>query len=779
MVFQNQILAGASSAEDYEIEQSCRFNDDDSPYLIRTFGTPTSSSQFGYSVWTKRSNLGYKYIISATDGSGNNDQIYFSAGNVLVIQEEGNNRLVSDQLFRDSGAWYHFLFAYDLGNGTNAYKLRVYLNGEEITSWSTDTRSSYGSTSPLMNAAVQHTIGDHDNGPTAHIDFYDGYFAECNFVDGTVLTPAMFGETNSTTGQWIPKEFTGTYGDNGFLLAFQDSSALGDDTSGEGNDFTSSGLAAADQVVDTPTDNFCTWNPVNPQPAASNTMVLSDGNLNVVQGSTANQNVLSTHQLHGKQYVECKLIGSSNAGGTRQAIGVIEENTVLASGSMPNGSDTFSGMAFPLLVSYSDGTGDPAEPDYGALANGETLGFAISEDDGKFWCRVNDGDWLGGGDPETTSSTPTGTFSNITTGQWVVGCYNASDNNTSDFGQLGYAYTAPSGYETVSTSKLSAPTIADPSAYFQPTIYTGDGASSLAVVQGGNSQFEPNLVWIKNRDADSDRQLLTDSVRGVEKSLYSSSTSAEVSYPDGLESFTSTGFTVGSDVEFNTNTEKYVAWQWLESATPGFDIVSYDGTGVNRTVSHNLGVKPDMMVFKRLDGTQNWPVYHSFVTATGRLILDLNHAEYDDNSFWNDTEPTSSVFTLGNDGAANGDGQTQIGYLWAGVDGFSKFGSFIGNGDTDGPFVWCGFRPAYILIKSAIGATENWVTHDNQRGPYNVIAARLEPNNDDDEATNIDAVDFLSNGFKLRTTDGMWNGDGNTFVFAAWAETPFKTANAR
>jgi hypothetical protein len=159
--------------------------------------------------------------------------------------------------------------------------------------------------------------------------------------------------------------------------------------------------------------------------------------------------------------------------------------------------------------------------------------------------------------------------------------------------------------------------------------------------------------------------------------------------------------------------------------------------------------------------------------------LDLNHAEYDDNSFWNDTEPTASVFTLGNDGAANGADQTQIGYLWAGVEGFSKFSAYVGNGNADGPFVWCGFRPAYILIKSAIGATENWVTHDNQRGPYNVIAARLEPNNDDDEATNIDAVDFLSNGFKLRTADGMWNGDGNSFVFAAWAETPFKTANAR
>ena len=217
-----------------------------------------------------------------------------------------------------------------------------------------------------MNTAVLHWIGGlPTNGATY---YFDGYMAEVVFVDGTALDADSFGETSSTTGQWIPKDPSGvTFGNNGFHLDFADSSALGNDVSGNDNDFTASGLAAADQVTDSPTDNFCTWNPVNPQPAASNTIVLSDGNLNLVNGSAANQNMMSTHQLHGKQYMEIKLISSSNAAGTRQTIGVIEENTVLASGYMANSSDTFSGMAFPYLVSYSDGTSDPAEPEISIL----------------------------------------------------------------------------------------------------------------------------------------------------------------------------------------------------------------------------------------------------------------------------------------------------------------------------------------------------------------------------------------------------------------------------
>jgi len=263
-----------SSADAYEIEQSCRFNDGDSPYLNRSFVTPTSAANFGYSFWVKLG-AGYNgsYIISA-DGSGNNDNFYFNS-NKINIQEGGTPRLVSNQVFRDHAAWYHFVVAYELGNSTDAHKLRVYLNGSEITSWSTDARSGLSSTSSRLNAnGVSHDIGANaNNGVSTHVNNFDGYLAEFHFVDGTVLTPSMFGETNSD-GVWVPIKASPTYGNNGFYLAFQDDSALGDDTSGEGHDWSSSGLAAADSVSDSPTDNHCTLNPL-----WVDGHTLSDGNL--------------------------------------------------------------------------------------------------------------------------------------------------------------------------------------------------------------------------------------------------------------------------------------------------------------------------------------------------------------------------------------------------------------------------------------------------------------------------------------------------------------------
>ncbi len=271
-MFASQWLANPSTG--YTIDQSIRFNDGDSPYLNRTFGTPTSNSQFGYSFWIKLGE-GYdgKYIISA-NGSGNNDNFYFSS-NKINIQEGGVLRLQSNQLFRDFSSWYHFVVAYDLGNATASQKLRVYLNGSEITSWATDTRSSLSSTSSRLNAAVGHDVGANVfNGVSSHINNWDGYIAEFHFVDGTVLTPTDFGEYNSD-GVWIPIEASPTYGNNGFYITGADSADLGADDSGNSNDFTSSGLTSADQMLDTPTDNFCTLNSVD----KATQVTLADGNL--------------------------------------------------------------------------------------------------------------------------------------------------------------------------------------------------------------------------------------------------------------------------------------------------------------------------------------------------------------------------------------------------------------------------------------------------------------------------------------------------------------------
>ena len=942
--------ASGNQGEDYTIDYSCLF-DGSSAYLTKTFASAGNLKTWTQSFWMKRCDTGGsadQWLLNTADGGNTGSRLTSSDSKFEWMHIAGYNKRDTTQVFRDVSAWYHIVIQLDTTQGVEANRSKLWVNGEQVTAYSSATIDE-DATTFINNTTYEHGIGRNEYDEN---QYFSGYLAEYVFIDGTALDADSFGETNSTTGQWIPKDVSAlTFGQNGFYLDFADSTFLGkdasatsaavtnkastssewggttgaytfatneidrsstvnaiistdllsgdfnfnftlttsggavrigvfdnqesntfdgtaadggldsmtnswyldmgneqfryggasqgsasgvangsaitiqrtgstikitddgsdahtfsqtfsnpvrviisgggaafaldsvqytaDEASGNDNSFFSSGLAAADQVVDTPTDNFCTWNPVNPQPAASNTIVLSDGNLNIVQGSTENQSILSTHQLHGKQYAECRMISSSNSGGTRQFWGVIEENTVIAGTYLPYSSNTFSGLCWPLYSSFSDGTS--GEEEDVTLANGETVCIAISEDDGKFWVRFDDGDWFGGGDPETTSSTPSGTFSNITTGQWVMAVYNASDQNTSDFGQLGYAYTAPSGYETVSTANLDDPTIADPSAYVQATTYTGDGASSLAVNQGGNSTFEPDLVWIKNRDA-ADNHCWFDTARGAEELLSSNTTSAETTDADTLTAFDSDGFTVGADVKVNTDTEKYVGWQWLESATPGFDIVLDTGTGSAHTISHSLGVTPEFIIRKDRTATADpgWIIWHTSLPGANYYLNFDTGAQDTSVNYWNNTLPTSSVFSVGASNGTNQNTKTFVTYLFAGVENFSKFGKYTGNGSaTDGPFIWFGFRPAYFLFKR-IDSADNWRVYDNQRGPYNPDDARLEPNGSGAEASGDgEGVDFLSNGLKLKSSDSGWNASGGTYIFAAFADTPFKTANAR
>ena len=816
MVFQNNLLMGAGGQPTgYDIDQSCRFNDGDSAYLYRDgdTATPSSDQDCTISAWVKRgSNLGSNSVIcSAGDPAGSTgEKIRFGTGNQLQFNQASSAYdLKTTALYRDPAAWYHVVGVLDLNNGTQGDRVKLYVNGERITDFATETYPSNTTTTTNFTAGsadVEHTVGSNSHsGPASQ--FFDGYIAEIACLDGQVLAASSFGETNSATGQWIPKSISGlTFGTNGYYLDFADSSALGNDVSGNDNDFTSSGLAAADQVTDSPTDNFCTWNPVNRQPAAGNTLVLSEGNLELVNGTYETHSILSTHRLYGKQYMEIELISSINPAGTSHNIGIVEEGTIIPAASFAYYSDTFSGMLFPFLVSYSDGVADPAEPDYGTLANGDTLGFAISEDDGKFWCRIDDGDWLGGGDPETTSSTPTGTFSNITIGQWIDTVHGPTDKNTSDFGQLGYAYTAPSGYETVSSANLDDPTIADPSAYVQATTYTGDGASSLAVNQGGNSTFSPALVWIKNRDA-TDKHVWFDTVRGVTESISCDNTDVEETNADTLTAFDSDGFTVGADVLVNTNTEKYVGWQWLadeswssgatgtriassgvRNTTMGFSVASWTHqTSANYNIAHGLSSRPGFFTTKCLTQETNWGSWHQDqADVANRLILNTTSAET--TAYWSDPTDntditsgeypvTSTLFGFQHD--TFNDTHPLIAYFFTEVEGFSKFGSYTGNGNADGPFIWTGFKPSIIIVKRT-DAVNDWTIKDSTRNPYNVVDHTLLPayTNTEYTATWV-YIDILSNGFKVRSTDNSQNTDSGAYVFAAFAETPFKTALAR
>jgi len=322
--------------------------------------------------------------------------------------------------------------------------------------------------------------------------------------------------------------------------------------------------------------------------------------------------------------------------------------------------------------------------------------------------------------------------------------------------------------------------IDDPSAYFKVQLYTGDGAANNAITfDDTDTDMQPDLVWIKNRDT-TDGHCLFDALRGATKLLDTQSNAVETTDTDTLDSFASDGFQVDADVKVNTNTEKYVSWNWKESATAGFDIVAYSGTGSAKTESHSLSAVPYLMIVKRRTNAINdWAVYHHKNTSapeTDYLRLSTTNATTDSVYIWNDTAPTSSVFSVGTGSETNDSTSTNIAYLWSEKQGYSKFGGYTGNGNADGTFVYTGFRPAWVMIKRT-DAARSWAIYDSIRYPENLAsipALWADRNNVEGAYT---TVDFLSNGFKIRDTSATINTSGGDYIFMAFAEAPFVNSN--
>lgn len=322
------------------------------------------------------------------------------------------------------------------------------------------------------------------------------------------------------------------------------------------------------------------------------------------------------------------------------------------------------------------------------------------------------------------------------------------------------------------------PVIKKGSDYMQAITYTGNGSTQTI-----NVGFQPDLVWIKSRSAATDHKLV-DSVRGATLALSSNTTGAEATDSTGITAFTSTGFTLGANSTYNTNGATYVAWCWKKGATPGFDIVTYTGDGTSsRNVSHSLGVAPSMVIVKNRSAAYGWPVKHKNLATNNNLILNTTDAAYTPSTGGYIADlSSSSVFTLtyGTNGTnVNASTNNYVAYLFAEIAGFSKFGSFVGNNSADGPFVFCGFRPKYILRKIS-SAAGNWTVEDTSRAPYNEAGPVLFPDTSNAENAATD-IDILSNGFKIRKPDATsWsNANGATYIYAAFAETPFRYSLAR
>ena len=748
------------------IANSLMFERDDSPRLNRTpSGTGTSTRIYTLSVWAKptvSSSASHERFIITAGPYGNSDSLVFKDNRIIQFWINGtvNASLKTNRTFEDSSKFYHILVAVDTTQSTASDRIKMYIDGDQITSFSTENYPSQNYDGH-WGTAVSTSVGS-SNSPNRYMN---GYLAEVNYVDGTALGPDTFGVTDTSTGRWIPKTLTGiTYGTNGFRLQFGSSSALGEDTSGNGNDFSVTNLVASDQTTDSPTQNHATLSPHSAY--KSSNFTLSEGNLKATSTSTS-----GTHSGQGgmripnggKYYWECEI----DAGKDGMGIGIIPTDTPTTSANpstatlyLSNGSMRTNGSN---AISYGSG-----------VSNGDIMGFALDLSNpsaGKLYVSVN-GTYENSGNPVTgVNPAP----ANPLTGDFRV-IYQDGSNGYApvyiyNFGQKSFAYTPPTGFVALQQDNLPE---------------TAKGVSGL--------------VWIKDRDS-AYNHVLYDSSRGPRTFLYPNGTQAEqgengsayTNLVDGVQKFLKGGFSIEDQVNLNASGNSYVSWNWVANGgttasngdgsisstvqvnqTAGFSIVKWTSTGSNATVGHGLSTAPSFILGKVLTRTDNWIVGHHKTSATpwnNATFLSVSNSQYTSAAYWNNTAPTSTVFTTGTWWYSSED---YIAYCWHEVDGFSKFGKYTGNGSADGPFVYTGFRPAWIMIKNA-GATASWFMLDAARNTFNPVENWLVA--DDPQAEVVTSgdrkIDFLSNGFKIRATTTDFNGSSANMIYMAFAEHPF------
>ena len=990
----NSLLLGQEGGGGYAISRSLRFNSSDSAYLSRTPASAGNRKTWTWAGWVKRSALGaFKSIFGSYDGSTGSTyfSLIFTTSDTLRVEDISVNYRETTQVFRDASAWYHLVLSVDTTNGTANDRIRLYVNGSQVTAFNT-TNNPSSSADLGINGTYQHGIGR----PGAQSAYYqDGYLADIHFIDGQALGPTSFGEFSATTGVWMPKQYTGTYGTNGFKLSFSDNStaaALGTDTSGNGNNWTpnnfsvfstysnavafdgsgdsftapsaasisgtgdftvefwilprsfgsgyqviyandtasgiSIGINSTGTIfygkslvsIEGTTSNTVTFNQWNhfaltrssgtvkmfingsqgfsgsfsfsyvsgvvrvgadgggsalylnglvaslrtvsgtalyasaftppsvPLTAVSGTTLLTCQSSTLVDQSANTYTLTAVGDTHVVRSLVGGLVDGSDSlvdvptNGAQTDTGVGGEvrgnyctlnpldtsGTTLSNGNLDavstgaggiskgtfavssgkwywevtkNANNTSIGIALSTVAPttayvgsgqtwsyysvngylYTNGTGSA----YGATyANGDVVGIALDLDNDTLTFYKN------GVSQGTAVTGLTGTYTP------AVGNDQSGPSVSANFGQRAFAYTAPSGFKALCTANLPAPVVTKANEVMDVALYTGNGASRS--ITGFN--FSPDLVWIKARSTGNSHRLF-DVVRGAGAHLTSNGTDSELTTLLSLSSFNSDGFGLGNNTDgqtsVNINGTTYAAWCWdagsstvtntqgsitssvRANATAGFSIVSFTGPVTTSTVGHGLGVAPSMIILKNRDqgsAGYRWCVYHVSTGNTQALFLDGTNAAGANSAYWGNTTPTSTVFTVGT--AIITGAEKMIAYCFAPVAGYANAFSYSGNGSSDGPMCYLGFRPRLILLK-VTNTTGPWYLFDTARNTYNVMNNRLEANSSSAEASDRNVIDALSNGFKLRDVDAVWNQSGNTYVGFAWAESPFQYARAR
>ena len=804
----NLAKSAAGDFYSHPIEQSLRFNDDDSAYLSRTPASAGNRKTWTWSGWVKRGNIDVGYVLFSDNKLSNFGGIRIHSNGFLRLNfgtSASNYYADTAMLFRDTSAWYHIVCVADTSNATSTDRLRVYVNGVRQTLSGDFPSQNFESD---LNSVISHSIGINTSYPSELLS--DGYMAEVHFIDGTALDASSFGETKS--GVWIPKAYAGSYGTNGFYLDFGNSGSIGADVSGNGNNFTANNLAATDVVLDSPTNNFCTLNPANPT-----NCILGEGNLKTGISNGSLYSVGSTFTVGSSQkwYWETCIVTDPSNG--YPEIGLLPITRSNLDNNAMFSQDSSGTFTFETTLGHLSLNGTFRAATYTAASLNDVMMFAYDASTRRIWIGLN-GTWFNSGNPSAGTGY-LGTLNNdwgddlcVTANGYTAGRQTlnfgqdssfagvkTAQGNTDANGYGDFYYAPPTGYLALCTANLEVPDAMNPALdnspqdYFNTVLYTGNGSSQSITGVG----LQPSWTWIKRRDSAAYHHIY-DAIRGGTKVLYSNATDSEQTSAGGLTSFDSDGFSIGNHASVNTSGGSYVAWNWKANGSgvsntdgsitstvsantdAGFSIVSWVGTEATATVGHGLNSAPEMIIVKDRDTAYNWVVYSESIGNTNYLRLNTTDASATYN-MWNNTSPTSSVFSLSGYDWVNNLNDDMIAYCFHSVEGFSKFGSYTGNGSTDGTFVYTGFRPAFLLIKRTDGGTNNWVIYDKERDPYNYVDDRLYPNLSSAESGGgaSYSYDFLSNGFKLRSIGSEHNISGGTYIYMAFAENPFKYSTAR
>tara|TARA_R100000081_G_scaffold91679_1_gene70412 strand:+ start:55 stop:2538 length:2484 start_codon:yes stop_codon:yes gene_type:complete len=779
--------------------RSLRLNSSDSAYLNRTPASAGNRKKWTWSGWMKLSKFGgdpNNFFF----GAGASDEFYIcqrSNQEFHIRQVTGGSEVISlitDNEFRDTGAWGNLVVAVDTGQATASNRIKVYWNGSQITSFSTATYPSQDLDTHVNNN-VAHYIGKRPNGTI----YLDSYLTDVYFVDGSQLSPTAFGYSD-LNGIWQNHLSSESLGTNGFHLDFNDNSssaAIGKDKSGRDNDFTVNNFnfsagADNDSLFDAPSNgsqsdtgaggqvsgNYATWSTLVQQKSTGTT--ISDGGLKTTCSGTRST-TMSTFPLRGKTYWEVTF-GS----GTYNYIGMTQSKGFNTQANQNSGIKYTGYQDYSYGWQQTDGklynaSNILASP--GGYSNGDVLGWAYDADNNTLKLYKN-------GSLQHTEN------SIIDAQYYPAITHSASATSTANFGQRAFAHAAPSGYKPVcTTTSIATPAITDSSDHFDLKLWTGTGSSHAIT----GYSFSPDFAWIKARNNAGSHALL-DTVRGNSKVLRSDNDTAEQTNTSVFTSFDSNGFTLGADTSngwTNYNTWTYVgyAWEGGSSVTPsssgtitattsylnstaGFNILKYDGIGdgSTETLGHSLSSAPEFIIIKCTSNSANWAVYHSGTGAAGATYALDTTGSRDGTSMFAGQDPTSTLIHLKeNSNRVQNSGRTYIAYCWHSVPGFSKALYWDGNDNDDGTFIPMDFRPAWFIFKRDNG-TANWYIYDSLRGSVNPLNANIEPNTNDAENTLSGAkVDFLSNGIKIRGTDGDINGDGGDYIGFAFAEKPFQT----